>query len=389
MTEPGRHGRLWIWLKVALLLILVEVLLFRTDWFWSLRPEFAEPTRSENDNWKFVFETAGAIEAGGRDKDTVVVIGSSVLRYGLDPELVNAELDKRGVPVHVLPFISLGSSDNDTARVAWQARRLRPWMVIYAAALRHFYKHGIVDSAVKRTFYDSSVELPLWPREGLEAEASAFLKTHWQLYRYRYFARRALLTWLRHARDLLSPAHATAAPSTTQLPAEAHWIFGFQITPASWDAWQRWRQTRQFEDYIAWIDARGGHLALNLYKSQNLASTGPAGNPHAEALSWMLARLEDLHQRAAIVYFPENPVFFDPAAKSYYDSSLSQAYIDLFAGEARKHGDLFVNWRAALPAEDFYDMIHVNAVGRQKLVGMFADLIEKQWRAAPGREGAA
>lgn len=391
--RPRRWSRLWIWPKVFVLLVAVDAVLFGGQLFWRTTPDFADPNETQNQNWRYVYETARAIETGASGPSTVVVIGSSILRYGLDENAVNAALQKRGVPVRVLPLLSLGSTATDSALVAWKAQAIDPWLVIYTAALRDFSKQGIVDSAVRRTFYDSSIELPLWPRENVEDRISASLRRYWRLYRYRFFARRAVTEGVHAAvRSVTVPAPAQAAEPdiASSVPPEAYRYFAsIYVTPEMYAAWEKWRRSQTFADYLAWLQIRGAQLALNLYKTTNVQTCSIDGNPHAEALDAMLTHLEQARIAAAIVYFPENPVFRLPGGAEFFDPVLSQDYAEFFAAEARLHGDRFEDWRGVLEGEDFYDMIHVNLVGRLKLTEHFVDLIESEWRARARRDVAA
>jgi hypothetical protein len=100
----------------------------------------------------------------------------------------------------------------------------------------------------------------------------------------------------------------------------------------------------------------------------------------------MLDRLRAEQLEVAVAYFPENPVFRDAAAASYFDPALSDAYAQLFARETHGRGDRFEDWRQVLEPEDFYDMIHVNLVGRRKLADRFVELIESEWKERPAAQ---
>lgn len=388
---PPPSNPLWLWVKVALVLVVLELLLFHADLFWMVTPRFNEATPSETDNWRFVHQTARTIETRASDPPTVVVIGSSVLRFALDAGRANSALREKGIPVDVVPFISVGATASDSALVAWQSRTIRPWMIVYAAALRDFCMPGIVDSAVKRIFYDSSADLPVWPREGIDTELSAVLKRYWKLYRYRFFAERTLRGWGDAAvRAVLGPGSAQAdapPPSPAFLPAEAFRYFTPPfINAEGWAAWTTWRRSRRFEDYLRFIDVRGGDFVLRMYRAQTRAACGPTDNPHARALAWMLERMQAENVRTALLYAPENPVFFEREAMRYYDFALAIDYLKLFPATTEEFGASFENWRTALPAEDFYDMIHVNSVGRQKFTDRIVALIEREWRSAKNGE---
>ena len=81
-----------------------------------------------------------------------------------------------------------------------------------------------------------------------------------------------------------------------------------------------------------------------------------------------------------IVYFPENPVFRDPAALAYYDPALSQAYADLFKREAEAHSARLVDLRNSIAPEGFYDMNHLNLVGERKVSERLVSIIREEWQ---------
>lgn len=378
---------IWLWVKALLCLVAVDILLFRVGLVWQAGPDFGIGLGGEN--WRLLFAAAHEIETRRPSTPTAVVVGSSVVIFGVEQNQVAERLRQDGVPGDFLRFVTHGSTATDSALMAWSSRTFEPWLVIYGVAARDFPKAGYMDSAVVRTFYDASVELPRLPRAGVDDILDAYARRYWKLYRYRFFTLKAVeAVTAKRLRQLgiSTPSFAAEAPGTSILPPEAMQYFpAYRMTPKAWAAWSTWRQSRRFSDYLAWMQTSSS-VAVNIYKTQTLASFGPEGNLQVESLRWMLATLQRSHTRTVLLSFPENPVFRDPEAKAYFDPALSDAYADLLRREADAHGARFEDLRDLLQPEEFYDLVHANLVGQRKLSARIAAIIEEEWRArrAPG-----
>ncbi len=382
MTPFISRNPIWIWVKVALCIVGLDLLLFRVGLFWRVTPDFGDNLSAST--WTMVYWTARSLHTHRQTPDAAFVVGSSVVFTGVNEQLVNGALQRAGVPANVLRLTTFGASCTDSSLMVWNGMQLHPWLVMYGGAARDFPKSGMSDTPVIRTFYDSSAELPLLPRQGAESIMDAHMKRYWKLYRYRFFARASLLP---AARDFL---HWVMAPGAVfgdesgeqrQLPPEALRLFmPNRISPESFEAWEKWRQTREFRDYLTWLRVGSGFIP-GPKNVGTLASYGPQGNPHVASLKWMLEFLRRAHARTVIVYFPENPIAHDPEARPYFDESLPRAYADLFAAEAASYGARFEDLRDFLKPEDFYDFIHPNLEGMRKLSARIASIIEEEWRA--------
>lgn len=378
---------IWLWVKAFLCLVAIDILLFRVGLVWHARPDFGIGLAGEN--WRLLFAAAREIETRRPSTPTAVVVGSSVVIFGVDENQVDERLRRDDVPVDLLRFVMHGSTATDSALMAWSSRTFKPWLIVYGVAARDFPKAGFTDSGVVRTFYDASVELPRLPRAGVENLLDAYVRRYWKLYRYRFFTLNAVeAVTAKRLRQLgiSTSSFAAEAPGVSIIPTEATEYFPlYRITPKSWAAWATWRQSRRFSDYLAWMRLSGS-VALDIYKTQTLSSFGPEGNLQVESLRWMLEALQRSHTRTVLLSFPENPVFRDPEARAYFDPSLSDAYADLIRREADAHGARFEDLRGMLQPEEFFDLVHANIVGQRKLSARIAAIIEEEWRArrAPG-----
>jgi hypothetical protein len=383
MVRLSPKAALWLWTKVGLVLVALDLVLFRGGLFWPLTAGLEVPAVT---GWPVVYRVARVIETATPRPDTALIVGSSVVLLGVVEPLANATAAARGVPARLTKLSMFGASATDAALLAWSGRRLRPWLVIYGAAPRDFGRElERRDSPAARVFYDASLALPALPRESAEDVLAAWVKRGWKLYRYQFFARAALETGARQwLGRLASPTSAFAAApmAAPALPPESRRWFGpgDGMTPERYALWERWRATRRFDDYLAYLNARGIDLrqALSGYTAANL---GLDGNPHVDSLRWMLATLPGLGARVVVVAFPENPVFREPEARSYVDPALSDAWVAVLAREAAARGARFVDLRDLLVADEFHDALHVNLEGNGKLSARIGEIVAEEWRA--------
>lgn len=375
-----RRSPAWVWPKVALCLVVLDVILFRVGLFWYARPDFGATLASIS--WSAVYGLARELAVRPPAPDTAITVGSSVVWAGVDSAAITGRLRAAGLPLTSDRLTTFGQTCTDSALLVARALRLRPWLVVYGASVRDFNRSMVTDTPVTRIFHDASLDVPALVPHGAEAVLDANVKRYWALYRYRFFVRRALLTDLDRVVGSLAPR-----AEAVELPPEALRRFlPHRVTPESYAVWERWRDSRRFSDYMDWLRATGGQV-LEEYRRQTVANFGPDGNPHVASLDWMLARARRGGVRAVVVYFPENPVFRDPEARPYFDPALSRAYAQLFAEHAALHQARFVDLRDLLDPEDFYDLIHPNLEGMRKITARLAEIIAEEWHARAAGSG--
>lgn len=382
MDRMALTAALWRWTKVGLVLTALDLVLFRGGVFWPLTAALDAPAVS---SWSIVYRAARTIETAKPQAGTALIVGSSVVALGVVEPIANGAT--HGLPAQLIKVSMFGASATDAALLAWSARDLDPWLVIYGAAVRDFGRAlEREESPAARLFYDASVTLSALPRRGADDVAAAWIKRGWKLYRYQPLARAALETsvraWIGRL-AFVTPAVAALAPVEAEgLPPEARRRFGTfgVMTPEAWVRWQRWRSTRRFDDYLAYLDARGIDLRKTLggYTAANLNLDD---NPQVDSLRWMLSTLPGLGARVVVVAFPENPVLREPDGRAFADPVLSDAYAAMLAREAAAHSARFVDLRDLLPAEDFNDTVHVNIEGSARLSARIGELVAEEWRA--------
>jgi hypothetical protein len=354
-----------------------------------------------------VYRAARLFATAPQKKPAALAIGSSVIELGLNTRSASTTLRLGGVPATIVQASVFGANVTDIALLAHGASAMRPWLVIYGVAARDF-KGESSTTYTSGIFYDSAVDFDHLPRTTVDEKLSAIVKRHWKLYRYRPLVRDAIkqnANLLLHAvvpsayaEDELPPPSEPAGVATrsggrrkapqSAPPEASKWFDRTLISAESFALWQRWRESGTVEDYIAYLASR--HRVLLQYRKHLTVDPDKLNeNAHGQALAWMLDDLSRRGTRAVIAYFPENPLFRDPAATEYFDPEGSDAIAALLAREAAAHGARFVDLRYALEPEDFYDMVHPNLVGRRKISALVANIVAEEWRAGPGRGDGA
>jgi hypothetical protein len=379
---------LWPWAKVVLVLVAIDLGVFRTGWFFRVVPQFEK----EPVTWGLVYRSVRVL-AEPKAQPVAYAVGSSIVFLGLDEARVRQALEEREVPTGFSALTVFGANGVDQALLAHAAAGTRPWLVVLTASVRDFPATGSLDTPVSRAFLDSTVDFPPLRPTTADGRLAAMVASAWQLYRNRIFIRLALRELVAPVVDRVWPAAFAPVPrpadvvptdvvKTAPVPEEAaRWFFPGRITSEAFTAWQHWRGTRRFEDYATFLRLSKS-AAIEQYGRQTLATHGPDGNVHFEALAWAMRELHAAGIRVLVLDFPENPVLRAPEARETYDTALADAVAARLAADAAVHGARFVDLRDALDGEDFYDLIHPNIQGSWKLSTRLGELVAEEWHAA-------
>ncbi|MBI3782441.1 MAG: hypothetical protein HY270_03470, partial [Deltaproteobacteria bacterium] len=232
-----------VWVKVAICLVAIELVLFDAKIFWWFTPDFSR--EASNATWSQVYQVAREFETRPERPGTAWIVGDSIVLTGIDQGVVAADLSDKRIRAEVMSVAAYGTSVTDAALMVWGGRRLAPWLVIYGIEAHNFKRPGgfvTTDTPIKRIFYDSSIELPILPRNGVEDAVDAAVMRYWKLYRYRFFAQTMVTMSIRRGLgELTGRAFAQQPPA---LPPEAQKFFDpIRVSPASYAIWERWRQS--------------------------------------------------------------------------------------------------------------------------------------------------
>ena len=385
--QPSAARALWPWVKVVLVLVVLDWALFGSGLFFRLVPEL----RRYPVTWGLVYRCLRIIEVPP-EAPRAYAVGSSIVFLGLDERLVRHGLETRGVPGTFNALTVFGTSGVDQALIAHEAKRTQPWLVVLTASVRDFPASGQLDSPVQRVLLDTSVDVPALRPTDVEGRLAAVVRRYWQLYRNRFFVRTVLEDWAGELVGAVVPSMAPPPPpppgpmalpseSGAPVPDEAYtWFFPGRITAESWAAWTRWRETRRFADYEEFLRVNRS-AAIAQYAANTFKTHGPEGNLSVQALAWAEADLRAAGSRVVVLAFPENPVLQTPDARAHYEWGVADALAHRLEADARANGARFVDLRTALDPEDFYDLIHPNLSGARKLSDRLAGVIAEEWQA--------
>ncbi|MBM4265309.1 MAG: hypothetical protein FJ144_01635 [Deltaproteobacteria bacterium] len=379
-SEPAALRRVvWFWVKVVLCLVLIDVALFDVGWFWRYEP----PADSRDKYFLDLWGIARRLGSHPEGAPAAIAVGSSVVHMSASEKGIQLDMRSRGQPGS---FYNLGVDGIDATGsgiMAHAASDLDPWLVVYGAALRDFAPEKDATSAVAAVFAEPGADIGPQARVKLEERLSAGVKRYWRLYRYRKFVREALLQEI----DGLSasfPARAEAARAPMApmaLPRTTHPQRRFPAKFQKGEAfreWQGWYETRDFARYETYLRKAG--KTLKVYKKQRALPWDLAASSELASLRRMMELHRGRGAQVVLVYFPENPVFRDPVASTYFDPARSDELAATLAGEADRYGARFIDLRRFLSPEDFYDMVHANNAGLRKLDAFWKRLIASEWQ---------
>jgi hypothetical protein len=366
--------------KVVLCLALIDVALFDAGWFWRYEPPADSQDKYLLDLWG-IARRLGSHPGGA---PAAVAVGSSVVHMSASENGIRLDMRSRGQPGS---FYNLGVDGIDATGsgiMAHAARGLDPWLVVYGVALRDFAPEKDATSTVAAIFAEPGADVGPQTSLRLDERLSAGVKRYWRLYRYRRFVREALLQELHglstsfptRAEAALAPLAPVALPRTTA--ARRRFPPKFRQGEA-FREWQGWYETRDFARYESYLRTAG--KTLKIYKKQRGVSWDLAASSELASLRGMMELHRSRGAQVVLVYFPENPVFRDPAASAYFDPARSDELAATLAEEADRYGARFIDLGALLLPEDFYDMVHANSAGLRKLDAFWKQLIASEWQA--------
>jgi len=398
-SEPARPAStrglgsvVWFWTKVALVLIVLDVLLFDVGWFWDVQ---AGPRAQNRGFWDLARRMATPVGDG----PPILALGDSAVRRALPEGMMMRKLAARGVRGGAFRNFAIeGTDTTDAAVLAYASGDLEPWLVVYGASFADF-KPNVKTSLIETLFADSGMGLEtIWPRR-FDDRLGYVVKHYWKLYKYRTFVRPALLE---HAGEWMSSVVREAEAQQQSLSLGERGSRGRGRTAelgarfptnfrrsASFPAWLLWYETQSFADYERYLLTRNKGAVARAYRDRRSHPWDVSSSPQLEALRWMLEFYRRRGTRFVLAYFPENPVFRNPEANEYFDVAASDATAALLAEEAARAGARFEDLRSALAPEDFVDMVHPNTAGGEKLAALLSRVVAEEWRRKRRESDAA
>ena len=351
-SHPARSPATW---GLALLLFcLIDLAITRSGLLWG-------PTAFENSGgMRLVFpqtyQVARKLYAPGREAEVrVALLGNSrVVLAVREPRLERAlaRVDP-ALDVSVSNLGVFGAFMGETEMLARHLDPLDPSLVVLAI--------GAPDLIRQPTHAPGEGPMELlrigWrdgpiPAVSVTERIDRWLRTVWPLYRFREFAREAILD------RLLDRPDPGPAPNEFATRAElfAH-LYG-ERAPAVYAAYRGWERDGGLDAYARYLEVAGpGHLARRKQRAQSRESLNQE-TPAVVVFDFLLARLAASGRPALVLLMPENPILSEDSAGVFHRPGLADDAARLAKQLASEHGIPVVDARDWLPPERFLDFDH-------------------------------
>jgi hypothetical protein len=338
------------WLLALCFLVVIDAVITRTPLLWG--PTAFEHSGGTRTVFPQTYQVARKIYAPSGDPGhRVAVLGNSRIAMALNENRLERALAEVAptLDVEVANLGVFGSFIGDTQLLARHLGALDPELVVLTVGGSDLIRAPTNQPAglLRIGWSDGPREQVEWPER-----VDRWLRTVWPLYRFREFARAALLD-----RVLMRPDPGPP-PDSFETRAE---LFGYLYTdraPEVLAAYHGWEETRSLGAYTEYLEATGaGHLARGRQRARSREPL-TSETPSVAVLEDLVADLAASGRPAVILLMPENPILADDLAGEFHRPELAPAAATLVEAIAAKHGVAFVDARGWLPTESFLDFDH-------------------------------
>lgn len=351
-TRPARSPITWL---LALVWVFVfDAAITRTPLLWG-------PTAFENSGgvrlvFPQTYQVARKLYAPQGDPDLrVALLGNSRVVLALrEPRLDRAfETLRPDLEVATSNLGIFGSFLGETEMLARHLDALDPDVVVMALGAPDLIRDAVHPPGegpmdlLRIGFRDSPVG-----EASLGERLDRWLRTVWPLYRFREFAREALLDRLLGRVDPGAPPEEFA----TRDELFAH-LYGDRAdeVAAAWRSWQARGGLARYVDYLE--TASPGHLARGMERARSREPL-TRETPAVVALDALLGDLASADRTSILLLMPENPILAEDVAGTYHRPGLSEEAARLAKELAAAHGIPVIDARDWLPADRFLDFDH-------------------------------
>jgi len=189
--------------------------------------------------------------------------------------------------------------------------------------------------------------------ERLPERVDRWARTVWPLYRFREFARAALVDRVRP-----DPAHRPFPSHFARRNDVFALMYGPRASGVS-TAFDAWRRDGTLDAFVAYLRATGGSN-LDLAAQQAAARAElEIDDPGPRALAELLRVLGEGAAHVLVVVMPEHPVLEQDVAGRWHEPGRSDRAFDVVRRVADAAGVPVVDGRGWMPAEAFLDLDHL------------------------------
>jgi len=351
-SHPSRSPVTW---GLALVLLFsIDAAITRTDVLWG-------PTAFENSGglrlvFPQTYQVARKIYAPVRDADVrIALLGNSRVVLALREHRLERALARVAPEVDaVVSNLGIfGSFMGETEMLARHLEPLDPSVVVLAV--------GAPDLARRPTHAAGEGPMDLlrigWrdgpiPAADFYERVDRWLRSAWPLYRFREFAREAILDRLLGRPDPGPPPQDFA----TRADLFAH-LYSDRVEAVQ-AAYRVWERDGGLDAYASYLEIAGpGHLAR---RKQRARSREPLTQetPAVVVFDALLARLARAGRPTLVLLMPENPILVDDATGVFHRPGLADAGARLAQQLAAARGIPVVDARGWLTTDRFLDFDH-------------------------------
>ncbi|HJQ85541.1 MAG TPA: hypothetical protein VKA21_15745 [Candidatus Binatia bacterium] len=359
MQAPGRAASAFrTWALAVFFVLVLDAAITRTSVLWgrlptedTINPEFAQIAQTYKAARK-LFHDPGRPAA-----ERVAVLGDSRVWFPAHAPYVERALARLrpDLDVRVDDLGIFGVLAGDLEVLSRHLDRLDPTVVVLGLGPANVMpdakgRLGNVTAALLDTGWRDG---PIPPPSTL-ARVDRWGRTVWPLYRFRELARGAI-----EQRVSPSPPDGRPLPDAFQSRRDFFaWMYRERAEPIA-AAYEAWRAEPSLDRFVAYLRATGSRAFVApdgpLRGTDRLAADGPA----IPVLDALLARLAEGPWQALVMLLPENPILDQDTDGRYHDVALSDRAAAIITTAAARHDLPVVDARRWLPAESFFDLVHL------------------------------
>jgi hypothetical protein len=353
-TESHPATSLLTWGLAFILFCWIDAAITRTDVLWG-------PTAFENSGgvrlvFPQTYQVARKIYAPARDADIqIALLGNSRVVLAVREQRLERAVSgiRPGLDVSIANLGVFGSFIGETEMLARHLGPLDPSIVVLAIGAPDLIRQpshppGEGPMELLRIGWRDG---PI-PASSPGERVDRWLRTVWPLYRFREFAREAILDRVLGRPDPGPPPEnfATRAELFAQIYGER--------AEAVHAAYRVWERDGGLDAYARYLEVAGsGHLAR---RKQRARSQEPLTKqtPAVVVFDALLARLARAGRPGFVLLMPENPILADDTAGVFHRPGLADKAALLAKELAAAHGIPVVDARRWLGADRFLDFDH-------------------------------
>jgi hypothetical protein len=363
----------WVWAAALGFLVLLDAGITRTPLLWA-------PTSFENDVgprmvFSQAYQTARKLYAPRSRADLhVALLGNSRMWLGVREKALlaamQAEEPTRSLRVDNLSVF--GSSPGVMEVIGRHLDQIEPSLVVLGLSGSDLeippdrWGDNPVMQLMQRGLAD-----PAYPPSSALDRVDRWLRSVWPLYRFREFARAALV-------DRVAPTGS--GRSMPERFATRRALFDYMRSDrgaAMEHAYQRFDANPSLSSFLAYLEVGQSDHVKAVRSRSRIPADPEVAHINLTALEALFGGLAAAATPTLVLLMPENPLLREDAGRNYHRADLSRREAGRIQALSERHGIPVLDARAWLPAASFLDLDHV----MPDIGGLERRLAPELWRA--------